>query len=81
VHPVSLAIKSPIEEGYDEGTYPLATDIVIADIRGGESLSGGTTTEPLNALGELLIITPDGSLMVRDELDDSQDFRRYAFAE
>jgi len=49
-------------------TVSYKTDSVLLDVRGGNSLPGGdrSTTEP----GEMLVLEPDGNLVIRSELAD-----------
>jgi hypothetical protein len=50
----------------------LNSDSVIVDIEGGKPLKGSRSlTEP----GEMVILQPDGSLVVRDELDDESSYK------
>jgi len=59
-------------------SYDLRTATVLLDIRGGQRLAGrsGKLTEP----GELLLLSPSGRLLVRNELDDFEEFERYRAA-
>jgi hypothetical protein len=49
------------------------TNATIVDFRGGEPLPGRSG---LNAVGEILVLNPDGTLAVRNELDDALTYER-----
>jgi len=51
------------------------TDWFIADIQGGENI--GTKDEPVYAPGEFAIIDANGNLIIRNELDDADEFYRF----
>lgn len=67
-HPFTHQIKN-IEN------FSSDTDWFIADIQGGENI--GTKDEPIYAPGEFAIIDASGNLIIRNELDDADEFYRY----
>lgn len=69
VHPISLVYKALPDFEFD-------TNRVVLDIRGGEPLPCTEHDDPLTAPGELILLDADGNLIVRNELDDENDFRR-----
>jgi hypothetical protein len=71
-HPVNLMIKAAKDFEFD-------TDILIADIRGGEDLPGGTRDQPINTFGEYAVVDSNGNIKIQTELEDGEDFRRYSF--
>lgn len=79
LQPLTLQIKR-IED------YNFDTDAFVADLRGGEPLLvdvDKTSKEetPLPVPGEYLIVDGDGSLIVCNEVDDAEDYRRLLFIE
>jgi len=70
------APMQPLRRGADEDEEPEkithATGMLLLDIAGGERLhrTDRTLTEP----GALLLLDPDGNLVVSDELDDEEEF-------
>ena len=73
VHPLSLIIKM-LE------AYNFQTDSLVVDLRGGEELPG-KAKEKMTAPGEFAMIDGSGKLVVRNELDDMEAFRRFTLAE
>ncbi len=67
-HPFSHQIKN-IE------SFSSNTDWFIADIQGGENI--GTKEDPLYSPGEFAIIDANGNLIIRNELDDADEFYRF----
>ena len=60
--------------------YVLQTDAVVADILGGDdiqTLDSKVREEKMTVPGELLIIDADGNLLVQDESEDVEEFRRF----
>ena len=49
------------------------TNSTVVDFRGGERLPGRSG---LNAMGEILVLAPDGTLDIRNELDDALIYER-----
>jgi hypothetical protein len=72
LHPLRMALKS-LEQ------HDFKTDAVLLDIRGGENL--GTSSSPLYTPGEVLLLDRDGNLIVRNEIDDAEVYRRQLFIE
>jgi hypothetical protein len=72
-HPLTLTFKK-IKD------YDFRGDIVIADIRGGETV-GGERTAPLYSPIECAAIDARGRLVVRNEIDDLDLYRRHAYIE
>ena len=68
-HPFSHQIKNI-------DSFSTKTDWFIADIQGGE-LIGGTKEDPLYSPGEFAIIDANGNLIIRNELDDADEFYRF----
>jgi hypothetical protein len=60
--------------------YDITTNAVVVDIRGGETLPT-KGKDPMSAPGEFLLLDPDGTLIVRNELDDLDDYRDTLFIE
>src|SRR5690606_37075978 len=56
--------------------YKIESDIILADVRGGERV-GGDAREPLTAPGEVLLIDGAGQLIVRDEIRDMDRYLLY----
>jgi len=78
LQPLTLQIKR-IED------FNFATDAFVADLRGGEPLlvDVGTSKEetPLPVPGEYLVVDGDGRLIVCNEVNDAEDYRRLLFIE
>lgn len=74
LHPIKL-------EYVELKDYPIRTDALVVDIRGGERLPGGTATSPQNAPGEVALIDHSGKLIVLNEADDIKDWHRYGKVE
>jgi hypothetical protein len=76
IHPVS---KEVVEFPKDQRTkYDISTNVMVADMMGGErmkSVSG--LPQPLSALGEFLVMDPEGNLHVQNEAQDNEQIRRY----
>jgi hypothetical protein len=53
------------------------TDMTVLDFRGGERLSHKPRSSPLTASGEILLMNADGTLTVRNELEDTIAWDRY----
>ena len=73
-NPVTRAVK--VKEEYD-----FFTDGIIVDLRGGEAMPGGDPQKPLVAPGEFAVLSANGDLLVRNELDDIENFRRFQYLE
>ena len=73
-HPASLQIKR-IEK------FPFATDLIVGDIRGGEKLPWSTKEWQVTSPGEFALFDSKGNLVVHNELDDLDGFKRYDFKE
>ncbi len=56
------------------------TDWFVADIQGGEELPGSTKENPLFSPGEFAIIDAKGNLVIRNEIEDFDDFYRFTLA-
>jgi len=73
VDPVTLSPRL-LEE------YPVQTGSVVLDLRGGELLPrADKKRSKLTAPGEILLLDGDGNLVVQDELDDADTFRKYYY--
>ena len=72
IHPVT-------HELLDLEKYKFQTGALVADLMGGEVVSGRNANldEPLRAPGELLVVDANGDLHVQDETTDIEQFRRY----
>lgn len=73
IHPVSLVIKLLKEFQFDTGA-------LVVDLRGGETLPG-PGEEKLIAPGEFAVIDASGKLLVYNELDRIEDYRRHTLAD
>lgn len=69
VHPIDLSVRR-LED------FNFATDAVVLDIRGGETLPGGDRDNKFAAPGEFLVIDAQGKLAVANELDDIGMYRK-----
>ena len=67
-HPFSHQIKNL-------NSFSSKTDWFIADIQGGENI--GTKDDPLYSPGEFAIIDANGNLIIRNELEDADEFYRF----
>jgi hypothetical protein len=67
VHPVARIYKKMPE-------FEFQTDRFVVDMRGGESLPGSTTDNPLNAMGEMAFFDEKGNIFVRNEFEDHEQF-------
>ena len=56
---------------FSVGDEDYNSDVTIVDLRGGERIPGGRRGSDLKAIGEILLLDPNGTLIVRNELDDS----------
>ena len=79
LHPLTLQIRR-IED------YRFATDAFVADLRGGEALmvdvdKASREETPLPVPGEYLVVDGDGGLIVCNEVDDAEEYRRLLFIE
>ncbi|MEQ8791234.1 MAG: hypothetical protein RIC55_33540 [Pirellulaceae bacterium] len=72
LHPLRMTLKELKGHFFE-------TDAVVLDMRGGVNL--GTSSKPLYTPGEVLILDRDGNLIVRNELDDAETYRRQLFIE
>ena len=63
------------EDEEEEEKIEHATNMLVLDIDGGDRLHG--TDRSLTEPGSLLLMGPDGSLIVRNELDDQDDYLAY----
>jgi|GEM_PF-5907101 len=64
-------VINPKDESAMKLTMDFTTDLMLVDFTGGEKLHlRGTKVEP----GEMLFVKPDGSLVVKSELQDYKDF-------
>lgn len=73
VHPISLEFKQ-LEK------YDFLSDCMLVDVRGGEKVG----SEGLNTLWsptEAVFLDSQGNLVVRNEIDDMDGYRRYTFAD
>lgn len=61
--------------------YRIKSDLMIADIRGGEALPGRSSRDRLSAPGEILLMDSSGQLFVRDELDDMNAYQVFDLPE
>jgi hypothetical protein len=71
--PVSLVIK--VLKDFD-----MKSNILVADMRGGEDLPGDRESE-VTAPGEFALVDDSGNLVVHNELDDYDRYRRFTFAD
>ncbi|MFM9069664.1 MAG: hypothetical protein ACKOUR_20370, partial [Planctomycetota bacterium] len=66
--------------------FEFKTNAIVVDLRPGEPVRDGAKKpgekrEPPASAGEILIIDGDGKFVVRNELDDLEDFRRLSFTD
>ncbi len=73
-HPASLQIKR-IEK------FPFETGLIVGDIRGGEKLPWSTKEWQVTSPGEFALFDSKGNLVIHNELDDLDGFKRYDFKE
>lgn len=64
--------------------FPFKTDAIVVDVRPAEPIRDGEKKatekkEPPASAGEILILDGDGRFVVRNELDDVEDYRRLLF--
>jgi hypothetical protein len=69
-HPFTHVVQT-IEE------FNAQTNWFVADILGGELLPGSTKEKPLRSPGEFALIDSQGNLIIRNELDDADEFYRF----
>jgi hypothetical protein len=74
IHPIFLVFKS-LEN------YYFQTDRLVADIRGGEELLGADKEAPLLTPGQVALMDENGRIIVRNEFDDWEDYRKLALPE
>ncbi len=67
--PVSLVIKILKD-------YELRSQYLVVDMRGGEDLPGDRKNK-VTSIGEYMMMDDQGNLIVRNELDDHDNFRRF----
>jgi hypothetical protein len=87
-HPASTLIKwinngkdfDPVDEN-DKREDKFRTDFTVADIRGGEDLPGSSKEYRVRSPGEFALFDSTGRLIVHNELDDLDGFKRYDFRE
>jgi len=73
VHPITLEFK--LIDKYD-----LRTNCALVDVRGGEKV-GGDSLQPLLSPTEALFLDAEGRLVVRNEVEDLDLFRRFTYAD
>ncbi len=73
VHPITLEFKK-LEK------YDLRTNCTLVDLRGGERV-GGDSLNPLLSPTEAVFVDAQGKVVVRNEVDDLDLYRRFAFEE
>jgi hypothetical protein len=71
--PISLVLKVLKE-------YPLRSNYLVADMMGGEDLPGDRESR-VSSAGEFAIFDDNGNLVVHNELDDYERYRRFTFAD
>jgi len=74
VNPINKVIKKL-------PTANIVTRATIADIRGAESLPNSAGDDPLAEMGEILVVTGTGNVVVTNEWDDQFLYRMYTFAD
>jgi hypothetical protein len=74
--PNPLTLEFKILEDYD-----LRAKAVVADIRGGEEVQGKKSSEELYSPVECAVVDAAGNLVIRNEIDDLELYRRYAYVE
>jgi len=71
----SLPLRAPASESAGTFTVDYITNAVILDLRGGGRLPGRDAD--IAAPGRILLLQPDGTLEVRDELEDEPERLRH----
>jgi hypothetical protein len=75
IHPVT-------KEVIELEKYPVVTDLLVADLMGGETIrpvpTALATPQSLTALGEMLVVDSQGNLRVQNEAQDIENIRRFA---
>jgi len=66
--------------------YRFATNAIVVDLRASEPIRDGDKKpgekkEQLLSAGEILLVDQQGNLIVRNELDDIEDYRKYMFVD
>jgi hypothetical protein len=74
IHPIYLVYKALVD-------YNVHTDLVLADLRGGEPLVVTDKTESLVSLGEYAYFDASGQMHVSNELQDLDAYRKLAMPE
>ncbi len=54
--------------------YTFKSDMLVVDIMGGQKIESAKKGDKLQEPGEVLIMTPTGELIVRNEIEDSQEY-------
>ncbi|MBW8884999.1 MAG: hypothetical protein JF612_09550, partial [Planctomycetia bacterium] len=78
IHPVNKEVIDLHKDRDPRDKVSITTNVMVADMLGGErmkSVSG--LAQPLSALGELLVMDPDGKLHVQNEAQDNEQIRRF----
>ncbi len=85
VNPVNLEIyrlkRELIEEGTIENGVKFATNSFVIDMIGGKKMPFSTAEKVFYEPSEILLMKSDGSLIVRNELNDHTEFRHGNFAD
>ena len=72
----------PTTKVIKKATKRVATNAVIVDIRGGEQLAASNKREdPLATSGEVMVLLPDGTVQITNDIDDTFEYRMYTFAD
>ena len=80
INPLTKVVKlfkSPAKGG----SVPVRSNTTIADIRGAEPLLNSSGDDPLADMGEVLMVTGSGNVIVNNEWDDQFQYRMYTFAD
>lgn len=75
-HPLTNVLKTVKE-------HQFKTDAFVVDIRGGVPLNVAEdmAEEPVLTPGEFAVVDANGQLIIRNELDDIEDYRRFTYRE
>ncbi len=78
----SVTVLDPVSLSRQEiDSYPFETETVVMDIRGGVVPGRARVNTAMPIPGEVLLLSRDGKLLVRNELDDRPGYNRHLFAE
>ncbi len=80
INPLTKVVKL-LKPATKSGSISVKSDSTIADIRGAEPLLNSSGDDPLFDMGEVLIVTGSGNVIVNNDWDDQFQYRMYTFAD